>query len=49
VTKVEVDPQIDNADYRKKFLEQMYQFRFTPAQTLDGQPVDGHIVIRFTL
>jgi cephalosporin-C deacetylase-like acetyl esterase len=49
VTKVEVDPQIEDGDYRKKFLEQMYQFQFTPARTLDGQPVDGHIVIPITL
>lgn len=49
VTKVEVDPQIEDAAYRRKFLEQMYQFQFTPARTLDGQPVDGHIVIPITL
>jgi protein TonB len=49
VTKVEVDPQIEDGDYRKKFLEQMYQFQFNPARTLDGQPVDGHIVIPITL
>ncbi len=49
VTKVEVTPQIDDPDYRKKFLEQMYQFQFTPARTLDGRPVDGHIVIPITL
>jgi len=49
VTKVEVDPEIEDAAYRRKFLEQMYQFQFTPARTLDGQPVDGHIVIPITL
>jgi hypothetical protein len=27
----------------------MYQFQFTPARTLDGQPVEGHIVIPITL
>ena len=49
VTRVEVDPQIEDAAYRRKFLEQMYQFQFTPARTLDGQPVDGHVVIPMTL
>lgn len=49
VTKVEVEPQIQDAAYRRKFLEQMYQFQFTPARTLDGQPVDGHVVIPMTL
>ncbi|KPK05868.1 MAG: hypothetical protein AMS20_05605 [Gemmatimonas sp. SG8_28] len=49
VTKVEVEPDIGDATYRRKFLEQMYQFQFTPARTLDGRPVDGHIVIPITL
>ncbi len=49
VTKVEVDPQIEDRDYRRRFLDQMYQFQFTPARTLDGQPVEGHIVIPITL
>jgi protein TonB len=49
VTRVEVEPEIEDAAYRRKFLEQMYQFRFTPARTLDGRPVDGHIVIPITL
>ncbi len=49
VTKVEVEPPIEDAAYRKKFLEQMYQFQFTPARTLEGLPVDGHIVIPITL
>ena len=49
VTKVEVDPEIPDAAYRRKFMEQMYKFQFTPARTLDGQPVDGHLVIPITL
>jgi protein TonB len=49
VTRVEVDPRIEDASYRKKFLEQMYQFQFAPARTLDGRPVDGHIIIPITL
>jgi protein TonB len=49
VTKVEVDPDIPDAAYRRKFLEQMYKFQFTPARTLDGTPVDGHLIIPITL
>ncbi len=49
VTRVEVEPEIEDADYRRKFLEQMRQFQFTPARTLDGRPVSGHIVIPITL
>lgn len=49
VTRVEVEPEIEDSAYRRKFLEQMHQFQFTPARTLDGRPVDGHIVIPITL
>jgi hypothetical protein len=49
VTKVEVDPEIQDAGYRRKFLDQMYKFQFTPARTLDGHPVDGHLIIPITL
>ena len=49
VTKVEVDPDIEDAAYRRKFLNQMFQFQFAPARTLDGRAVDGHIIIPITL
>ncbi len=49
VTKVEVEPEIPDAAYRRKFLEQMYKFQFTPARTLEGTPVDGHLIIPMTL
>ncbi len=49
VTKVEVEPAIGDAGYRRKFLEQMYQFQFNPARTADGTPVSGHVVIPITL
>ncbi len=49
VTKVEVDPDIEDAAYRRKFLDQMFQFQFTPARTLDGRAIDGHIIIPITL
>jgi len=49
VTRVEVDPDIPDRSYRRKFLDQMFQFQFTPARTLDGVPVDGQIVIPIAL
>ncbi len=49
VTRVEVEPQIEDSDYRRKFLNQMYQFQFTPARTLDGTPVTGQVIIPITL
>lgn len=49
VTRVEVDPPIDDAGYRRTFLDQMLQFQFNPARTTDGRPVSGHVVIPITL
>ena len=49
VTRVEVDPDIPDRAYRRKFLDQMFRFRFTPARTLDGVAVDGQIVIPIAL
>jgi protein TonB len=42
VTKVEVEPRIEDADYRKKFMDKMYQYTFRPARKLDGTPVAAH-------
>jgi protein TonB len=49
VTRVEVDPDIEDREYRRKFLEQMYQFQFTPARTLDGQAIEGQVIIPIDL
>ena len=49
VTRVEVDPEIADGAYRRKFLDQMYQFQFTPARTLDGRPVEGQVIIPIDL
>ncbi|MGD8727460.1 MAG: hypothetical protein PVH40_07425 [Gemmatimonadales bacterium] len=49
VTRVEVDPEISDRDYRRKFVDQMFQFQFTPARTLDGEAVEGEIVIPIAL
>ena len=42
VTKVEVEPRIEDASYRKKFMDKMRQFTFHPARALDGTPVAAH-------
>ena len=49
ITRVEVDPQIEHAEYRARFMEQVRQFEFRPARTLDGTPVAGHAVVQITL
>ena len=49
VTRVVVDPEIANSDYRKKFLDVMRRFRFKPASKSDGTPVSGETVLSFTL
>lgn len=49
VTRVVVDPQIGDADYRKKFLDVMRRFRFKPASLTDGTAVRGETVLSFTL
>jgi hypothetical protein len=42
VTDVEVEPRIEDASYRKKFMDKMRQFTFHPARSLDGTPVAAH-------
>lgn len=49
VTRVEVDPEIEDGDYRRRFLEQMQRYRFKPARTLDGTAVNGHLIVDITL
>lgn len=49
VTRVEVEPKIRDAAYRRRFVDVMYRFRFTPATQRDGTPVDGVAVLSFTL
>ncbi|UCG86658.1 MAG: hypothetical protein JSW71_22625, partial [Gemmatimonadota bacterium] len=48
VTKVEVEPRIEDAGYRKKFMDKMYQFTFHPARRLDGTPVAAHYDVLIT-
>jgi protein TonB len=49
VTRVEIEPQIPDADYRRRFMEQMRQYQFAPARSLDGRPVAGRVTIAFSL
>ena len=49
VTRVEVEPRIRDAAYRRKFIEDMYQLTFSPAMTRDGERVAGQIAITIRL
>lgn len=49
VTRVEITPEMEDAGYRRRFVERMVGYRFRPAHTLDGAAVNGHFVITFTL
>jgi hypothetical protein len=49
VERYEVEPQIKDRDYAKKFDEVMRAFRFTPARAPDGRSVAGVAEISFIL
>jgi protein TonB len=49
VLNVEIDPQIRDADYRQRFMAQLYQWTFAPAVRRDGVLVRGEIVVTLTL
>jgi TonB family protein len=49
VTTVEVTPRIPDGEYRRKFLDLMRQYTFTPARRADGTPVRGETVVVITL
>jgi protein TonB len=49
VIKVEIDPQIRDAEYRQRFMAQLYQWTFAPAVTREGVSVRGEIVVTLTL
>jgi hypothetical protein len=46
---VDVSPPIPDADYRKRFVQLMYEYTFAPAMRPDGVPVAGEMVITITL
>jgi hypothetical protein len=49
VTRVEISPEIPDAEYRRKFLALLYQYTFEPARRPDGTPVAGQAVLTITL
>jgi len=49
VTRVDVSPPIPDGDYRKRFVQLMYEYTFTPAMRPDGTPVAGETVLVITL
>jgi hypothetical protein len=49
VERYQVDPEIKDREYAKKFDEVMRAFRFTPARTPDGTEVAGTTTISVTL
>jgi outer membrane biosynthesis protein TonB len=49
VERYQVEPQITDRDYAKKFDEVMRAFRFTPARAPNGTRVAGVATISFTL
>lgn len=47
VTKVEVEPPIEDQSFLRKLLERMYQWTFYPARMADGSAVEGELVITY--
>ncbi len=48
VTKVEIEPAIADASFRKKLLERLHQWTFYPARTFSGAPVNGRLTVSYT-
>lgn len=49
VERYEVDPELTDRDYARKFDEVIRAFRFTPARAPDGTRVAGTTTVTFTL
>lgn len=49
VERYQVDPEIGDRDYARKFDEVIRAFRFTPARAPDGTRVAGTTTVTFTL
>lgn len=49
VTRVEVQPRISDASYRREFRDRMRQFRFYPARDAEGNPIASYIDIEIEL
>jgi len=42
VTRIEVEPRIADASYRREFHDRMRQFRFYPARDAEGNPIPSY-------
>ena len=47
VTRVRIEPEIEDGDFRKKLLDRMYQWVFYAARTEDGRSVQGEYSITY--
>jgi protein TonB len=47
VTRVTVEPEIEDSDFRKKLLDRMYEWVFYPARTSEGRSVPGEYSITY--
>jgi hypothetical protein len=46
VTRVEVEPRIPDSAYRKKFLDKMREYVFSPARRSDGTAIAASVEIQ---
>lgn len=45
VTKVEIEPPLENTPYRRKLIESLSQWMFYPARTADGRATEGELIV----
>lgn len=45
VLRIEVRPEIRDGAYRRRFMDAMRQYRFTPATTRDGRPIETVAIV----
>ncbi len=47
VTRVEIEPEIDDKSFREKLLKRMRQWTFYAARTVEGRRVKGQLVVTY--
>jgi protein TonB len=47
ITKIEIEPEIQDKKFRDKLLERVWSWVFYPARTAEGKPVNGQFVITY--
>ena len=45
VTKVEIDPPLEDGPYRRKLIESLSQWMFYPARTAEGRATEGELIV----